>query len=250
MPSASVPHGEPLVVAKGVRVVHRSPFGPRARNAAGQVAVAEVSCELQAGRALALTGASGAGKSSLLAVLAGLSRVDSGSCVIRSAWSGRKGASLVELSSVELSRRLAWVPQLPEHGLVSHTVMNELMTTARALGQHESIARDRALGLLEVLGLGGLAHANVHRLSGGEQRRLVVAAALVHGPNGLLLDEPTVGQDRLTWAAVTGVCAAARDVGAGLALASHDRAAVNLLAGSGEGQVLRLEHGRVVGASA
>ncbi len=248
-PSESVPRGEPLVIAKDVHVIHRSPFTDT-RKAIGQVAVADVSCELRAGRALGLTGPSGAGKSSLLAVLAGLSRVDSGSCDVRPQWAGRRGSSLIRLSSVELARRLAWVPQLSTHGLVTSTVLDELMTTARALGLRESIAQDRALGLLEVLGLGGLMHANAHRLSGGEQRRLVVAAALVHGPSGLLLDEPTIGQDRLTWAAVTGVCTAARDSGVGVALASHDSAAVNLLSGSGHGEVLRLERGRRVGGDA
>ena len=69
----------------------------------------------------------------------------------------------------------------------------------------------------------------MHHLSGGEQRRLVVAAALVHGPAGLLLDEPTVGQDRNTWAAVTGLCLAARDAGAAVGVATHDAVATHAL---------------------
>ncbi|MDQ3274843.1 MAG: ATP-binding cassette domain-containing protein, partial [Actinomycetota bacterium] len=75
-----------------------------------------------------------------------------------------------------------------------------------------------------------LARASPYHLSGGEQRRLMLAAALVHGPYAVLLDEPTVGQDRNTWAAVLGACAAARDAGSACALATHDLAAAGALA--------------------
>ena len=245
-PSEPLPEGEALVVADEVRIVHRSPFGSRGRNDKGQLAVDGVSCVLRSGSTLGLTGVSGAGKSSLLAALAGLQRVDAGGCDIRSGWAGRRGRSLTGLSSRELARRLAWVPQLPEHGLVSSTVIGELMLSSRALGLPEDDARDRAMGLIDVLGLTGLADANAHRLSGGEQRRLGVAAALVHGPAGLLMDEPTVGQDRLTWAAVTGVCAAAQRSGVALAVATHDAAALGLLTASGHGRLLRLERGAEV----
>jgi len=69
----------------------------------------------------------------------------------------------------------------------------------------------------------------------------MVAAALVHGPFAVLLDEPTVGQDRLTWAAVLGTVAAARAAGMAVAMASHDTAAVQVLADD----VLRLVDGGV-----
>ena len=134
---------------------------------------------------------------------------------------------------------VSWVPQTPEHGLVRTVVLDELLATATALGRPAAEARRRALGLLEALGMSHLAAARTHHLSGGEQRRLVVAASLVHGPSVVLLDEPTVGQDRRTWAAVTGVCAAAVAAGAGVAVATHDEAAAGCVARVGDRLVLR-----------
>lgn len=54
----------------------------------------------------------------------------------------------------------------------------------------------------------------------------MIAAALAHGPAVVLLDEPTVGQDRATWAAVVGAITAARDAGTAVAVATHDRGVV------------------------
>ncbi|HET9858172.1 MAG TPA: ATP-binding cassette domain-containing protein, partial [Nocardioidaceae bacterium] len=116
--------------------------------------------------------------------------------------------------------------------------------TSLALGRPRDAAEDRARALLELLGLAGLEQASAHRLSGGEQRRLVVAAALVHGPAGVLLDEPTVGQDRLTWATVVGACASATDAGAAVGVATHDAVAIEALT-TGRGETLVLADGRV-----
>jgi energy-coupling factor transport system ATP-binding protein len=83
---------------------------------------------------------------------------------------------------------------------------------------------------METLGLSSVADASPFHLSGGEQRRLALASALVHGPDAVLLDEPTIGQDRNTWSAVVGICQAARQAGTALALATHDRRTVDAVA--------------------
>ena len=72
----------------------------------------------------------------------------------------------------------------------------------------------------------------------------MLAAALAHGPDALLLDEPTVGQDRLTWAAVLGCCQAARAAGAAVGAATHDE----MLVGRFADTRLRLVRGRQVPA--
>ena len=96
--------------------------------------------------------------------------------------------------------------------------------SGRAIGLPTEWLAARAESLIDQLGLTHLAEASPYHLSGGEQRRLMVAAALAHGPTAVLLDEPTVGQDRNTWAAVVGALASARDAGAGVALSTHDAA--------------------------
>ncbi|MGH3330089.1 MAG: ABC transporter ATP-binding protein [Nocardioidaceae bacterium] len=244
-PALDLDSGRPLVTVRDVTVRHRSPFPGGRRRPDSAAALADVSCDLDSGTAVVLHGASGAGKSTLLSVMAGLQQPDAGSARIRPNLAGRRGVALSRLTSRELAARLAWVAQLPEHGLVKHTVLEELLVSSRVLGRPEPKAEERARALLDVLGLSSLVARSVHHLSGGEQRRLVVAAALVHGPSGLLLDEPTVGQDRNTWAAVTGLCQSAVKSGAAICVATHDRDATHLLGRGTAGRTLALEGGRV-----
>jgi len=125
-------------------------------------------------------------------------------------------------TSRALAARFGWVPQQAEQAVVGRTVRDDVLSTSRRLGLDDDDAQARVDGLLEVLGLTALSGADPHSLSGGEQRRLALAGAIAHGPSVLVLDEPSVGQDRLTWSAVAGVVVAARDAGVGVVLATHD----------------------------
>ncbi len=199
------------------------------RNKPPTQALRGVDAVVRSGRALAVTGASGAGKSSLISVLAGLERPTGGAVRSAPELATRRGTAPHRWRSRELAARFAWMPQAPEHGIVARTVQDEALVAAMACGRDERRSRARAAGLLEALGLGSLGEASPYHLSGGEQRRLMLAAALTNGPFGLLLDEPTVGQDRFTWSAVVGAVAAARAAGSGVAFATHDRLTVDLL---------------------
>lgn len=237
----------PWVRARRVTVRHRSPFTRALGVGGSSTALEGVDAELRPGASLLLGGPSGAGKSTLLEVLAGLRRPDEGSARVHPEAADDGVGDLWRLPSSRLAPLLSWVPQHSEHGMVRPTVLEELLLTSRGTGAPARAAEERARALLEVLDLGGLEHVSSHHLSGGEQRRLVLAAALVHGPRGLLLDEPTVGQDRRTWAAVVGVAAAARSAGIAVGVATHDERAVAALA-AGPHVRLGLEHG--VGRSA
>lgn len=186
----------------------------RARGITRTVALDGLSATVPGREFTAVTGPSGAGKSTLVAALAGLVRPARGQV------SG-SGQGLSRLPSRQLAARLGWVPQQPEHGMVAATVADEVARTSAVLRREVDVA-----AVLEVLGLAHRAEVNPYRLSGGEQRRLALAAALAHRPGLALLDEPTVGQDRRTWAAVTGWLLAAVQAGATVAAATHDAALI------------------------
>lgn len=176
------------------------------------------------GTSTAVVGASGSGKSTLLLALAGFLRPAAGAVSVQAPRSG--ATPVADLSSRALAAALAWVPQWSSSALVARSVVDELLVTTRSLGRDETEARDRGRELLAVLGLAHLERADPRELSGGEQRRLALAAAVLHGPDLLLADEPTVGQDRHTWAAVMGIVDAHRRSGRASVVATHDPAAI------------------------
>lgn len=192
------------------------------------MALDDVVLHLGTGAAHAIVGPSGAGKSTLLAACAGLQTPTSGAVV-------RSDEPLHRMRTLTLAAVSGWVPQTPEHGLLTTTVRDEVALTGARLGRRVDVD-----AVLDHLGLAALADRNPYRLSGGEQRRLVLAAALAHRPGAVLLDEPTVGQDRLTWAAVAGWWRAAADAGAVSVAASHDPDLVAVA-----DHVHRLESGRL-----
>lgn len=163
--------------------------------------------ELRPGARTALLGPSGAGKSTALVALTGLLRPRAGTIV----------PDLSRRRSTALAADLGWVPQNPEIAFVTTSVHEEIGRTASIVGRHVDIG-----AITEVLGLSGLERAHPYRLSGGEQRRLALAAGLAHRPGLVALDEPTVGQDPGTWAAVVGWLAVAAEHGATVAFSTHD----------------------------
>jgi len=189
-------------------------------------ALVDVTAEVRAGECVAVIGPSGAGKSTLTALLAGVEGPTQGRVLGGDALMAGMGANppaaIHRWTSRALAARFGWVPQQAEQALVGRTVRDDVLSTSRRLGLDDNAAQARVDGLLEVLGLSALTGVDPHYLSGGEQRRLALAGAIAHGPSVLVLDEPSVGQDRLTWSAVAGVLVAARDAGVGVVLATHD----------------------------
>jgi energy-coupling factor transport system ATP-binding protein len=175
-----------------------------------------VDLAVRAGEAVAVTGANGSGKSTLAMLVAGLLRPARGEARLRDddAW---------RLPARRLVTRVGTVFQDPEHQFVATRVDAELVIGPRRAGRSEQESRDIASGLLTRLGLAHLAAANPFTLSGGEQRRLSVATALAASPPLLVLDEPTFGQDRRTYAELVALLALFRDSGGAVLFASHDQ---------------------------
>ncbi|WEV77087.1 ATP-binding cassette domain-containing protein [Janibacter cremeus] len=212
------PAGTALVTAEPLRVERRRTRLDGSTEVMTALATDET-LTATAGRTTALVGPSGGGKSTWLAATAGLLPPSSGRVVTHD------GRDVADLPAEEVAGRLGWVPQWSSSALLARTVLEEVMLTGRTLGTQDE---ERARHLLEALGLAHLERADPQTLSGGEQRRLAVAAALAHGPGVVLADEPTVGQDRGTWAAVVGLLAAHRERGGAVVTATHDPDLVRL----------------------
>jgi lipoprotein-releasing system ATP-binding protein len=165
------------------------------RTAAGYVSVLhDLDLSVARGEMLAITGASGVGKSTLLHVLGTIDRPEAGT--VRVAGEDVFGLSPDRLDSFR-NRSLGFVFQfhhlLPEFTAVENVAMPLLIARVPA---QEAWSRSRAL-LVEL----GLADRLDHRpgmLSGGEQQRVAVARALVQSPQALLADEPTGNLDQAT----------------------------------------------------
>jgi energy-coupling factor transport system ATP-binding protein len=200
--------GRPLLTADDLRIAR----GSTPVRAAIDLAVAE-------GDSLVVTGPNGAGKSTLALTLAGLLPPAGGGLRAEPALASGLGPHPIRWRSRDLLRRIGSVFQAPEHQFVATTVREELAVGPRALGADDARAAD---DLLELLGLAPLAEANPFTLSGGQQRRLSVGTALATAPRLLVLDEPTFGQDALTWAALVALLNRARERGSALVAMTHD----------------------------
>ncbi len=170
---------------------------------------------VRAAEALAVLGPNGVGKSTLALLLGGLLTPTGGRVTATTALAGvDAGRPPDKWRARALASRIGSVFQNPEHQFVTPKVRDEL-----ALGAADPARADE---LLVRLRLDALAEANPHTLSGGEQRRLSVATALAAAPRLLILDEPTFGQDRRTWAELVGLLASLRDDGHGIVAVTHD----------------------------
>lgn len=117
----------------------------------------------------------------------------------------------------------------PEHQFATGSVLDEVMLGPLRVGVEESQARERARTLLRRFDLLRYENANPYTLSGGEKRRLTVAAALASAPRVLILDEPTFGQDRCTWMQMVQLIHGLRSDGVSIIVVTHDRELVTAL---------------------
>jgi energy-coupling factor transport system ATP-binding protein len=218
------PPGELLLTAEQAGYTHRGSPTP---------SLLPTDVALRAGRTLAVTGPNGTGKSTLALLLAGLRAPTVGAVVAGPALTAglrRPGRAPSRWRAAELVERIGTVFQQPEHQFLTGRVRDELALGPLRSGAGAAGARATAEALLERLGLAPLADANPFTLSGGQQRRLSVATALATAPRVLVLDEPTFGQDRQTWAELVALLAEQQDGDRALCLVTHDAAVMRALA--------------------
>lgn len=218
---------EPALTARGL-AIGRAVAGAPAPVRAG------IDLDLPAGAATCVTGPNGVGKSTLALTLGGLLPPLAGEVAASPALAaGARGRRRLgrrrapehrphRWGSRELAARIGSVFQAPEHQFVTGTVAEELMLSPRLTGMAEAAAKERVAEVLARLRLEHLAAANPFTLSGGEKRRLSVATVLATAPRLVLLDEPTFGQDRRTFAELAGLLRELADSGVAVVSVTHD----------------------------
>jgi len=155
---------------------------------------ADLTLDIPRGQFVALLGQSGSGKSTLLNLLGGIDLPDAGQIRI-------DDLTLTDLSEIERTRfrrrHIGFVFQF--FNLIPTLTAGENLLLPLELNGLASLdRRDRAMELLDNVGLGNRRHSFPERLSGGEQQRLAIVRALVHDPLLLLADEPTGNLDTAT----------------------------------------------------
>ena len=181
-----------------------------------------INLTVNAGEVIGIVGPNGAGKSTLGLTLAGLIPAHAGSVLAHAELAEMSQRDPFRWTSRQLLTRIGTVLQEPEHQLIARTVRDEIAVGPRALGLATSEVEARVDDLLARLRLEHVAAANPYTLSGGEQRRLTVGAMLATRPRVLVLDEPTFGQDAVTWSEMVGLMAELRDAGHALIVVTHD----------------------------
>lgn len=175
----------------------------------GRRVLDDVSFSVAPGRLTGFVGGNGAGKTTTMRIVLGVLARDSGEVTL-------EGDPVTAADR----RRFGYMPE--ERGLYPKMrVLEHVVYLARLHGFSKAEGTERATALLEELGLGERLADNIETLSLGNQQRAQIAAALVHEPRVLILDEPFSGLDPLAVDVVAGVLQARAAQGTAVLFSSH-----------------------------
>ncbi len=176
------------------------------------------SLSVDQGEMVAIMGASGSGKSTMLNVIGTLDRPDAGTYVL----DGESVESYDEVALSELrNKKIGFVFQ-SFHLLPRDTALENVELPMVYAGERSSVRKKKALIALDRVGLGDRVEHLPTQLSGGQQQRVSIARALVNDPLLLLADEPTGALDSATTAQVMELFCALHDQGMTIVLVTHD----------------------------
>jgi ABC-2 type transport system ATP-binding protein len=204
----------------------RKTFGPL-------VAVDDVSFSVEPGQLVGLLGPNGAGKTTTVSIIAGLVRPERGDVLV--------GGKPMSGDTDPLKRRIGLVPQ--DLALYDELTARDNLRFFGALYNLSGAALESAMtSALTLVGLADRARERVKAFSGGMKRRLNLAAGLLHDPDVLLLDEPTVGVDPQSRNAIFDNLEELKRRGKALLYTTHYMEEAERLAD----RVVVIDHGKVV----
>lgn len=157
-----------------------------------QLALDNVSFDLDKGQLLGIIGHTGSGKSTLLQHLNGLLKADGGNIIVNDVDITRPGVSMVQIR-----KKIGLVFQYPEYQLFEETIEKDVAFGPKNLGLSDDEVNKRVREAIDLVGLDfeEIRERSPFELSGGQKRRVAIAGVIAMGPEVLILDEPTAGLD-------------------------------------------------------
>lgn len=201
-------------------------------------ALSNLSFNIDKGELVFLTGHSGAGKSTILKLMAGIETATSGKVIVNN----------INLTNTKQNHR-TFIRQhigfiFQDHKILfDRTVFNNVRLPLDILGYNETEIKKRVILALESVGLKHKINASVLQLSGGEQQRLCIARAVVHKPQILIADEPTANLDRGNALKILELFKMFHKAGVTIIISAHDE---SILSDYGK-RIIRLNQGQFRG---
>ena len=162
------------------------------------VALNHIDLEVYDGEFLMIMGPSGCGKTTLLSVIAGILKPDSGDCIVH-------GMSYGSMSQNQMlafrAKNVGFIFQA-FNLIPTLTIAENVSLPLQILNYDRKVALAKAHEILELVGLHGRENERPQSLSGGQQQRVAIARSLVHDPKFLICDEPTSALDHTMGASI------------------------------------------------
>ena len=202
----------------------------------GHLALADASLRIEDGEMVVLTGPSGAGKTTVLKLMAAIERPTSGTILMNG-----QNVGALRRGSVPFFRRHFGLVFQDHKLLYDRSVLDNTLLPLDIVGTPRAEGLRRARAALEKVGLLTREKSLPVTLSGGEQQRICIARAIVHGPSVVLADEPTANLDRAYAVEIAELLRTFNKAGVTCVVATHDPDVTARLGG----RVMALKEGRV-----
>lgn len=201
----------------------------------GFAAIQNLSFTISKGEMIFLAGHSGAGKSTVLKLVAGITKPTEGKV-----WMNNQDISNFSDNQLGFLRQHIGIVFQDHKILYDRNVLQNVILPLRITGYGRKEAEERARVAIEKVGLAGKENADPITLSGGEQQRLCIARAVVHQPSLLIADEPSANLDRAYALDIMELFKTFHEAGTTVIVSAHDE---SLMADYGH-RILRLNQGR------